>query len=418
MQETATNAFVAGVLVGKPIFRAPGIVVHEGLDREDREVSVIVLQAVTTDGQKVNFENIPRYAEASGIQIIKEEPYVLLATPAPKGVFRDLPWSSWRLDERLRHFREVALIAARFHATDVPVGTLSPQYIAVDDALRPFLLGPRIAPRSGPYVAPETASERVLETRSDIYSLGRLLYFVVAGEGPPREARDIPKLEELGSHPAGIVRIIRKATCREPDARYQFIDELLADLSQYREHLSVGMEHPDVEDRNTGLLSVVPDAPAEPPPKADPETSPPKTPKPSRRKSSVFVADPMRKQRLFRGVGLAVAFAGLLFLADEYLGNSSGLRAISRDDVGELSSFISEASVSASTPPVLFAQVEESWELLSQERRREEAETVFSTAEKRWGTRDGFLHRGDALVAQHWEDKIIVFGGLHGGERK
>ncbi len=44
MQETATNAFVAGVLVGKPIFRAPGIVVHEGLDREDREVSVIVLQ--------------------------------------------------------------------------------------------------------------------------------------------------------------------------------------------------------------------------------------------------------------------------------------------------------------------------------------------------------------------------------------
>ena len=418
MQETATNAFVAGVLVGKPIFRAPGIVVHEGLDREDREVAVIVLQAVTTDGQKVNFENIPRYAEASGIRIIKEDPYVLLASPAPKGVFRDLPWSSWRLDERLRHFCEVANIVARFHATEVPVGTLSPQYIAVDEELKPFLLGPRIAPRSGPYVAPETASERVLETRSDIYPLGRLLYFVVAGEQPPREARDISKLEELGSHPAGVVRIIRKATCRDPDARYQFVDELLADLSQYREYLSVGMEHPEVEDRNTGLLSVVPDAPAEPPPKADPETTPPKTPKPSRRKSSVFVADPMRKQRLLRGVGLAVGFAGLLFLANEYLGNSSGLRAISPDDVGDLSSFIREASMSESTPPVLFAQVEESWELLSEERRREEAESVFSTAGKRWGARDGFLHRGEALVAQHWEDKIIVYGGLHGEERK
>ncbi len=408
MQETATNAFVAGVLVGKPIFRAPGIVVHEGLDREDRDVAVIVLQAVTTDGQKVNFENIPRYAEASGIEIIKEEPYVLLATPAPKGIFHDLPWSSWRLDERLRHFREVANIVARFHATEVPVGTLSPKYIAVDDELRPFMLGPRIAPRSGPYVAPETASERVLETRSDIYSL----------EEPPREARDIPKLEELGSHPAGVVRIIRKATCRDPDARYQFVDELLADLSQYREHLSVGMEHPEVEDRNTGQLSVVPDAPAEPQPKAAPETEAPKTPKPSKRKSSIFVADPMRKQRLLRGVGLAVAFAGLLFLADEYLGNSSGLRAISPDDVGDLSSFIVEASLSESTPPVLFGQVEESWELLSEERRREEAGTVFSTAEKRWGARDGFLHRGDAVVAQHWEDKIIVYGGLHGEERK
>ena len=415
MQETATNAFVAGVLVGKPIFRAPGIVVHGGLDREDREVSVIVLQAVTTDGQKVNFENIPRYAEASGIKVIKQEPYVLLATPAPKGVFQDLPWGSWRLDERLRHFVEVAQIVGRFHATDIPVGTLSPKYIAVDDELKPFFLGPRIAPRSGAYVPPETASERVIDTRSDIYSLGRLLYFIVAGEEPPREARDIPKLEELGSHPAGVVRIIRKATCRDPDMRYQFIDELLSDLNQYREHLSVGMEHPDVRDRNTGLLSVVPDAPLDPEPtKAAPETEVPKKPK----RKSIFLAKPMQSQRVFRGIGLAVACAGLLFLASEYLGNTSGLRTLSPEAAGELSSFIREASVSESKPPVLFAQVEESWELLSEDRRREEVETLFSTAEKRWGTRDGFLHRGDAIVAQHWEDKIIVYGSLHGEERK
>ena len=174
------------------------------------------------------------------------------------------------------------------------------------------------------------------------------------------------------------------------------------------------MAHPDVADRNTGILSVVPDAPAEPEPKAAPETEVPKTSK----RRSVFLANPIQGKRLFRGVGLAVAFAGLLFLANEYLGDSSGLRAISPDDVDDLSSFISEASVSASTPPVLFAQVEDSWELLSEERRREEAETVFSTAEKRWGARDGFLHRGDALVAQHWEEQIIVYGGLHGEERK
>lgn len=414
MQETATSAFVAGVLVGKPIFRAPGIVVHEGLDREDREVSVIVLQAVTTDGQKVNFENIPRHAEASGIQIIKEDPYVLLAMPAPKGVFSDLPWSSWRLDERLRHFREVALIVGRFHATEVPVGTLSPKYIPVDDELKPFMLGPRIAPRSGPYVAPETASERVLNTRSDIYSLGRLLYFVVAGEEPPRESRDIPKLEELGSHPAGIVRIIRKATCQDPDARYQFIDELLADLSQYREHLSVGMEHPDVEDRNTGLLSVVPDAPVEPAKPADPETVVPKSPT----RKTTSLSNPMQSKRLLRGVGMVLAFAGLLFLASEYLGNSGGLRALSPEDADNLSSFITGASVSTSKPPVLFADVEESWELLSEDRRREEVESVFHTAKLRWGVREGFLLRGDAVVAQRWGEKTVVYPGLHGQERK
>ena len=76
MSETATNAFVAGVLVGKPIFRAPGIVVHGGLDGEDREVAVIVLQAVTTDGQQLNFENIARLFER---KFTRTDPNALVA---------------------------------------------------------------------------------------------------------------------------------------------------------------------------------------------------------------------------------------------------------------------------------------------------------------------------------------------------
>jgi len=413
MQENATNAFVAGVLVGKPIFRAPGIVVHGGLDREDREVAVIVLQAVTTDGQKVNFENIPRYAEASGIEIVNQEPYVILSTPAPKGIFRDLPWSAWRLDERLRHFEEVVHIVERFHATDVPVGTLSPKYIAVDEELKPFMLGPRIAPRSGPYVPPETASERIIDTRSDIYSLGRLLYFVVAGEDPPREARDVSKLEELGSHPAGVVRIIRKATCRDPDQRYQFIDELLADLGRYREHLDVGIEHPEVEDRNTGLLSVVPEAPKEPEPRAAPETEIPKTPVPN----VTSVSNPIKLRRVLHGIGLAAAFLGIAFLVTDYLDAQGGLKPLTASESDGLSSFIHEASLTEGKPPTLFAQVDESWELLSTESRQEEADSLFETAKTRWGTRDGFVLRGKAVVAQCWGNKVMVFGSLDGDSK-
>jgi len=410
MQETATNAFVAGVLVGKPIFRAPGIVVHGGLDGEDREVAVIVLQAVTTDGQKLNFENIPRYADASGIEIIKEEPHVILATPEPKGIFRDLPWSSWRLEQRLRHFEDVAHIVARFHAIDAPVGTLSPKYIAVDEELKPFFLGPRIAPRSGAYVPPETASERRIDLRSDVYSLGRLLYFVVAGEDPPREAREIPMLEELGGHPAGIVRIIRKATCRDPDQRYQFVDDFLSDLGRYREHREVGMVHAAVEDRNTGILSVVPDAPADPEPQAASETETPQ----KKAQEAVFVANTLKVQRLFRGVGLALALAGIAFLVDDYLQAHGSLRALTAQQSVELSSFVSEASVSKGFPPVVFAQVDDSWELLSTERRQQEAEALFKGARARWGTRDGFIHRGKALVAQHFDDEVTVFGSIHG----
>ncbi|MGD8316602.1 MAG: hypothetical protein PVH76_02595 [Myxococcales bacterium] len=412
MQETATNAFVAGVLVGKPIFRAPGIVVHGGLDGDDREVAVIVLQAVTTDGQKLSFENIARYAQTSGIEIVKQEPYVILATPEPKGIFRHLPWSSWRLEQRLQHFKELATIVQRFHAIDSPVGTLSPSHIAVDDQLKPFLLGPRLAPRSGPYVAPETASDRLLDLRSDIYSLGRLLYFVVAGEDPPREARDVPMLEELGGYPAGIVRIIRKATCRNPDDRYQFLDEMLKDVERYREHRGVGMAHPDVEDRNTGILSVVPDAPAEPEPEPT-EASETKVPAPKTLKVTQ-VYDGFKPGRLFRGVGLALAFLGIVFLVNDYMEARGVLKPLTPQASAALSSFISEASITRDDPPVLFAHVDESWELLSDERRREEAQALFDAAKAQWGARDGFIHRGDALVAQRWGNQLIVFDSLHG----
>ncbi|MEM7433983.1 MAG: hypothetical protein AAF436_02445 [Myxococcota bacterium] len=416
MQETATNAFVAGVLVGRPVFRAPGIVVHGGLDQEDREVAVIVLQAVTTDGQRLNFENIARYAGLSGIEIVKQEAHVILATPEPKGLFRDLPWSSWPLEERLRHFSEVATVVQRFHTEGEPVGTLSPRYITVDDALVPFLLGPRLAPRSGPYVAPETASERVLDLRSDIYSLGKLLQFVVDGDDPAREAAAIPKLEGLGKFPAGLVRIIRKATCLDPEERYASVDAFLEDLGKYRKHKSVGVAHPDVADRNTGILSVVPDAPESPKPDG-PQVAEKTKEKPAEKAKATRVRKQLSVAPVFRGIGLTLALAGIVFLVSDYLAGQRGLVHLSPDQSGDLSGFVVTAALSESDPPVFFGQVDESWELLSLDRRREEAQRLFDDASQRWGARDGFLHRGDAVVAHYWNNQLTIFGSLHGDEQ-
>ena len=80
----------------------------------------------------------------------------------------------------------------------------------------------------------------------------------------------------------------------------------------------------------------------------------------------------------------------------------------------ELSSFVSDASLSDGQPPVLFAHVDESWELLSTESRQAEAEALFEAAKARWGTRDGFIQRGNAMVAQRWNNEVTVFGSLHG----
>ncbi len=414
MQETATNAFVAGVLVGRPVFRAPGIIVHGGLDQEDREVAVIVLQAVTTEGQKLNFENIPRFAEMSGIKILRKDPYVILATPEPKGLFRDLPWGSWPLAERLRHFEAVVDVVLRFHAHKEPVGTLSPRYITVDDELKPFLLGPRLAPRSGAYVAPETAADRILDLQSDIYSLGKLLYFVVSGEEPPREARDVSKLEELSKYPAGLVRIIRQATCRSPDQRYRSADDLTRDLAKYRQHKKVGMQHEEVVDRNTGMLSVVPD----PPPQVEkklPETEIPE--KTKTRKPLAEFRPRFGWKKLGQGLGLAFALFGIAFLVSDYVSAARALRPLDANVSTALSSFISSASLTKQKPPVLFAQVDESWGLLSPESQREEAENLFNAANQKWGTLDGFLHRGDAIVAQCWAREITIFDGFRGDEQ-
>jgi hypothetical protein len=122
----------------------------------------------------------------------------------------------------------------------------------------------------------------------------------------------------------------------------------------------------------------------------------------------------MKVQRLFRAIGLAAAFAGIAFLVSDYLAAQGSLRSLTPQESDNLSSFVSEASVTESHPPVLFAHVDESWELLSEERRQEEAEALFKSATARWGTRDGFIHRGKALVAQHWDNEVTVFGSLHG----
>ncbi len=416
MQETATNAFVAGVLVGRPVFRAPGIVVHGGLDREDREVAVVVLQAVTTDGQRLSFENIARYAPLSGIEIVKQEAHVILATPEPKGVFRDLPWNSWNLDQRLLPFRAVAEIVARFHEEEEPVGTISPDYVAVDDALNPFLLGPRLAPRSGPYVAPETASSRILDLRSDLYSLGKLLHFTVTGEDPQREACPVPRLDELGQYPAGIVRIVRKATCLEAELRYRSVAEFLTDLDNYRRHKKVGLTHAEVVDRNTGVLSVVPEAPPEPEPTPEPQKANIQA-ESGAKSRQIRVASEQAFSRIVRGVGLAIALCGIVFLISDFMASRSGLVALAPAESDSLSSFVLGASLSETQPPILFAQVDESWELLSAERRRQEAERLFQTARSNWGAEEGFLHRGDAIVAQYRNEKLTVFGSLHGGEQ-
>ena len=179
----------------------------------------------------------------------------------------------------------------------------------------------------------------------------------------------------------------------------------------YKQHKGVGMLHPEVEDRNTGILSVVPDAPEE----SESAAAPTEVPSDPVKKAKA-PTNPVKIEKLLRGAGLALAFAGIAFLVTDYMGARNALKPLPAQESSELSSFVRSASVTQDQPPVLFAHVDESWELLSTERRQEEAKLLFQKASARWGTWDGFVHRENALVAQRWDGEITVFGSLHGDE--
>ncbi len=106
--------------------------------------------------------------------------------------------------------------------------------------------------RAAHYAAPETFEGRVPDERSDIYSLGIILFEMLAGTVPftgetpiavaTRHARDpVPSVRDQNAAvPRALEGIIRKALAKDPDERYQTAREILADLRSVQDALRVG----------------------------------------------------------------------------------------------------------------------------------------------------------------------------------
>src|ERR1700675_2221487 len=96
------------------------------------------------------------------------------------------------------------------------------------------------------YMSPEQVKGRAVDGRSDIFSLGVMLYEMVTGEKPfpgqsittviykiVNEEPVPPRQIDPSIHP-GISAIVMKALVKEPDQRYQSCREMLEDLRNYR----------------------------------------------------------------------------------------------------------------------------------------------------------------------------------------
>jgi serine/threonine-protein kinase len=101
------------------------------------------------------------------------------------------------------------------------------------------------------YMSPEQARGRVVDGRTDVFSLGVVLYEVIAGRTPFTgesssdvlaailEKEALPLSRFAPEAPSELQRIVNKSLRKKPDERYQTMRDLLLDLRELRDELAL-----------------------------------------------------------------------------------------------------------------------------------------------------------------------------------
>lgn len=163
------------------------------------------------------------------------------------------------LERRIEIVRTVAAAVGYAHREGVIHRDLKPQNIVIDSAGQPRILDFGIAKRLGPaaggppppspagpsegvlgtygYMSPEQVAGQPVDERSDVYSLGALLFHVITGQ-PARFAPEQRRLTEIlherhVSRADDLAAIIACCVQTLPDNRYPSCAALIEDLDHY-----------------------------------------------------------------------------------------------------------------------------------------------------------------------------------------
>ncbi|MBE6903935.1 MAG: PASTA domain-containing protein [Ruminococcaceae bacterium] len=120
------------------------------------------------------------------------------------------------------------------------------------------------------YISPEQASGGKTDEKSDLYSLGVMLYEMLTGQLPFEGDTPVTvalmqvqakpkKLTEINpSIPMGLEQITLKAMSKDPDNRYQSAVEMNADLDEFRKNPEILFNYDfSVEDSATKVIDIV-----------------------------------------------------------------------------------------------------------------------------------------------------------------
>lgn len=262
---------VADVRVTELVAASGGAEVWRGTRADGSEVTLHSLPPGASNAARDHFlaaaGDLSRALQAARLPgvapVVEVDPVAgaYVGAAVPLGTMLDLPVLKWDTEQQLEFMRRMCRSIQALHDAGLAHGCLRPENVLLDAQLRPLLINvgtidvasacadsEAVKEDHRRYAAPEVVAGHKPDRHSDIFSLGRLLFFVLAGEMVAQPDEEIPRLDALRSAPPGLVRIVRRCTVRTPDHRYPNVTALLADLERFGKNERAGLDHPDVDD--------------------------------------------------------------------------------------------------------------------------------------------------------------------------